>query len=914
MNTVLLIDDSEMYRHSIIRLFSGDTYQFLEATSPVEGIATLDANPQIGVVLLDLSFDNGSGMEVLDHIRERSDSCRVIVLTAHENLLPATQADSYDVFNYLPKATPSSSHAIRFSVEQAFKDLQREYLYRKTRYLVEVQKSINENHPLTETLDLICRSVLSTVGAYTCHIRMYDHSRGDYHLAGYAGAAELRQAFERPRTKGEAFSGIVAETAQAQVLHDLQRVPEFLVYKTNTLARERTPTSASYFDDVRSAYIVPISTGLSGGAVDAVLNVSSATLGFFDDERRELVDEFVTQATLAITKDWLQRKRNEIHLDYTYIGEMLTEMSGGLKGTSADLLAVYDVVTRRISQIVNPEVVSVFLFNSTTEHLEKVAERRGTDPIYVSRESYARGQGLTGYVFESEETLQLPDQHDVRPLEHPRYDRESDEGGDIPSGSLEHYLGVPIKIGNRVRGVLRAMNKKSKYYDVAALPTRALAGHDRRLLERGFSPDSRNVLEIAANHLALALRNAELLKDKDYQVEQIRTLGAVGRLINSALDLDEVLRLTIQEMSVVMHAKICMLFLKDGDDRIVLRQSFGMAVRPEMSYSLGEGITGSVAATGHARLIVNTERPSGKYDSEIRAAVADGGDPQSIESLMAVPIVTRGTILGVMKVINRVGDNRQYDERDLDLFRTFAEYVGVAIENARNYHDLSRLVSAVAHEINNTSGVIPANVTSIKARLGRRDDSVNRMLDRIENAANQATEFANEIAGFSANRSGEKRAMDINEIIRSTIDALDFVRLNVPEVISLELSLYKDPLVCEIYERPFTQIVRNILINAFQALERKDGGAVSVSTSPEAGERPSVAVIRFEDNGPGIRTEHRARIFDFDFTTKPRGNGVGLWLVRTQLQVIGGTIDVESEFGIGARFIVRIPLSPGTRD
>jgi signal transduction histidine kinase/CheY-like chemotaxis protein len=908
---VLLIDDDPNYRMSVVNMLEDEGYHFIEADSPGDGIRILDTKPQVRVILLDLSFGHVSGAVVLDHIKDRFEDYRVIVLTEHDELLLAEQAGAYAVFNYLPKAQRSSKQAIRFSIDQAFRDLERQHLDQKIRFLLDVQKQINDQRPTKETLDLICQSVRAMVGAYTCHIRVYDFDRGDYHLGGFAAAEErLRHAFERPRAKGDLFSGRVVESGKAESFDDLQNMEEFRSFASKALERpEVSSEEEDYFRTVRSAYIIPISTGLFETAVDAVLNVSSESLAFFDAGRRALVDEFVTQAALTITKDWLQRKRKEIHQDYSRISGMLSEITERLKGTDV-LQGIYDVVTRRISEIVNPELVSIFLYNEATGLIENVAELRGSEPVEALNEVYRPGESLIGAVFEREETLQLPEPGDakrVKPLNDTRYNHSGREEylNIIPSGGLEHYLGVPIAMGGKVLGVLRAMNKKSKYYDEAS------ASHDRLcLLERGFSADCRNVMEITARHLAVAIRNAELLKEKERRVEQVQTLGEVGRLINSALDIKELLKLTIREMAEVMQAEICMLFLKSGEDRIVLRECFGMPMIPDAFYEIGEGVTGRVAETGEPRLIVGhrPDQNDGKYDPVIRAFLTDKyGTTKHIDSLMVVPIIAKSTIFGTMKVINKKNDHLQYTESDLHLFRTFADYVGVAIENAQVYKHLSLLVSAVAHEINNTSGVIPANVAGIKAKLGEPNENIDRMLALIEDAASQATEFANEIAGFSV--TGEKQPKNVNLVIQNAITALDLQKYRVPEAIALDVSLSDSPLVCEIYEKPFAQIVRNIVINAFQALETKQGGVVSVSSSMVTVESAGTAVIRFEDTGPGIKPEHKSRIFDADFTTKAKGNGIGLWLVRTQLQAVGGTIEVESEAGGGATFIVKVPLA-----
>src|SRR6185436_11891822 len=272
---VLLVEDEARYRESIKYLFRGEPYQFVEAESPEEGIKSLEENSQIQVILLGLSFPHKKGTAVLHHLKKRSGDYRVIVLTAHDNLLHAERAGEYDIFHYLPKAERSSNQAIRFSIEQAFKDLEREHLDRKRRFLLDVQTRIADNRPLDETLDFICESVLSTVGAFTCHIRLYDSKRGDYHLHGFAGAKELRQVFAPPRAKGRLFSGWVVETGKPEIFGNLQNLDKFRLFADNALEGRAnvSPEERHYWRTVQSAYIVPISTHLFETEVDAVLNV-----------------------------------------------------------------------------------------------------------------------------------------------------------------------------------------------------------------------------------------------------------------------------------------------------------------------------------------------------------------------------------------------------------------------------------------------------------------------------------------------------------------------------------------------------------------------------------------------------------------------------------------------------------------
>jgi signal transduction histidine kinase/CheY-like chemotaxis protein len=930
---VLLVEDDPIYRASLVHLYAPDGYRFFEAASPSEGIRILEDNPHIQVVLLDLSFQNHSGTVVLDHIRERGDHYRVIVLTAHDELLAMESAREYGLFNYLPKTERSSHPAIRFSLDQAFKDLDRAVLRRKMDYLLKVQKRINENRDRKGTLDLVCEGVQSIVGAYTCHIRVYDFKRGDFHLEGFSPDGPLRQLFDTPRAKGVPFSGRVVRTGKPERCNDLQQDPEFRELRRKALARRNASTDADeYWKTASSAYIVPISTGFFGKLVDAVLNVSSQSPGFFDDEKCAQVDEFVHQANIAITKDWLQRKRGELQEDYSIITEMLSTMRNHLLAGPEVLRRIYSTVTQQLAALVNAEVVSVFLYNDRTARIEKVAEYRGNEHVEEPDEAYEVGKSYVGAVFDGG-TIHLQATPPGKPLDDPRYDHSGTEqyAHIIPSGKLEHYVGVPIVAGGTTQGVLRVMNKKSEYYGEVmgngGVPTQP---GRLPLLERGFTLDCRHVVEITASHLAIAIQNAELLQEEERQLEEMQNVGAAGRYISSRLDIDEVLKETLAAMAAVMHAEICMLFLlDDGEDQVVLTQCYGIPEKElaGASYRLGEGVTGMVAETGEARLIGKAQRNDGKFDARIQRYLTEkDGRPREIESLMVVPIRGKAAPLGVMKVINKVGEDPRYRENDLKLFNTFGRYVGGAIENARIYKRtnerlaiaeetaaLSVILRVAAHEIRNTSGIIPANVMLIRKALSGPDDSIDRMLTLIEENAVEATEFANEIDGFSSTGSDQKQALDINEVIREAMDALrfDVPRYDPSMAIRVDAALSEDPLVCDIYRRAFIQIVRNIVINALQALDGREDGFVRVTSRGGVGEAEPVAAITFEDNGLGILPSHVERIFDGGFTTKKgKGSGVGLWLVRKHLDLLRGTIEVDSRRGEGTTFLVRIPLVP----
>jgi signal transduction histidine kinase len=99
------------------------------------------------------------------------------------------------------------------------------------------------------------------------------------------------------------------------------------------------------------------------------------------------------------------------------------------------------------------------------------------------------------------------------------------------------------------------------------------------------------------------------------------------------------------------------------------------------------------------------------------------------------------------------------------------------------------------------------------------------------------------------------------------------------------------------------QALMNLVFNAIQAMP--EGGRLTLRLDRQ-GDR---AVIRVADTGQGIAPEHRARIFQLFFTTRPGGNGIGLASAYRAVQLHDGEIDFESEVGRGTTFRIDLPLA-----
>jgi CheY-like chemotaxis protein len=110
-------------------------------------------------------------------------------------------------------------------------------------------------------------------------------------------------------------------------------------------------------------------------------------------------------------------------------------------------------------------------------------------------------------------------------------------------------------------------------------------------------------------------------------------------------------------------------------------------------------------------------------------------------------------------------------------------------------------------------------------------------------------------------------------------------------------------------EHELGQVFVNLLLNAAQAIPegRAPANVVRLAGRTEGG----FAVVEVRDTGVGIPPENLRRIFDPFFTTKPpgQGTGLGLSIVHGIVSSLGGTIEVESEQGMGTVFRVRLPAT-----
>ncbi|MEO0407886.1 MAG: GAF domain-containing protein, partial [Cyanobacteria bacterium P01_A01_bin.135] len=343
-----------------------------------------------------------------------------------------------------------------------------------------------------------------------------------------------------------------------------------------------------------------------------------------------------------------------------------------------------------------------------------------------------------------------------------------------------------------------------------------------------------------------------------------------------------------------------------------------------------------------------------------------------IATFLSVPIHTAGGRIGSLQVSRAAV--RPWSDEEVELFQSIGSQMAIAIHQAdlyqeskekteqlqRSYQELEtaqrqivqsekmsslgQLVAGIAHEINNPVGFIYGNMaiasdyvsnltaliklyqehyptppTAIAALAHRVDAEYiladfPKLLASMENGATRIQNIVQSLRTFSRLDQTESSAVTLQTHIDATLVLLQS-RLNGragnPEIHVVKQ--YGSVPEVECYSSLLDQVFMNLLVNAIDAIEERQQrepsytGCITITTAIA----PSGALrIVIGDNGMGMASETREKIFNPFFTTKPIGEGTGMGLAISYQIITGshnGTLRCESIWGQGTEFTIELP-------
>ncbi|MCX7857117.1 MAG: PAS domain-containing sensor histidine kinase [Deltaproteobacteria bacterium] len=227
---------------------------------------------------------------------------------------------------------------------------------------------------------------------------------------------------------------------------------------------------------------------------------------------------------------------------------------------------------------------------------------------------------------------------------------------------------------------------------------------------------------------------------------------------------------------------------------------------------------------------------------------------------------------------------------------------------------IGRLMTAVAHELNNPLAVISANselacelFEEIKDRNHSKEmRDIYNCLDAIQREAFRCKKIIKDMLDLTKKDGFEFKEIDLFSCIKEVIASYDFYRLNVDLIFEVEESL--PPVVGDL--NALKQCFSNLLQNAIDAVETREKGIIKIKMY----RGNAHVIVEIEDNGIGIHESILDRIFEPFFSTKNEGRriGLGLTLCYEFLKRMGARIDVKSILGKGTVFTLTFPVSNKT--
>jgi len=491
----------------------------------------------------------------------------------------------------------------------------------------------------------------------------------------------------------------------------------------------------------------------------------------------------------------------------------------------------------------------------------------------------------------------------------------------------------------------------------------------------------RQLVEEVGNQLAVVINQFHFQVEMERQVERESLLRLVTNHIRSSLDFDNILQTIVHEVRQLLNT-----------DRVVIYQfveGWQGKVVVEDVINPWDSVLGAIGqddcfATQYAVLYqggrvraINNIHEAGLDECHVRFL-----QRMQVQANLVVPILQNSpnlnsspvpnTELWGLLIAHECRSPRYWQSWETALLKQLGDQIAIALQQAQLYtqvrqaaidsqtqtvelqallaelratqaqliqteklSSLGQMVAGVAHEINNATNFIHANLPYVQeyatvteqvidfyaeqcpgleeaiANLHPEWDlnfiraDFSKLIHSMQNGTERIREIVHTLRNFSRLDEAIYKAVDLHEGIESSLVLLK-------HRIAPTLKVHKDygvlPLV-ECHAGQINQVFLNLLNNALDAME--DQGELMIRTWQSA---DNTVILSIRDSGTGILPEVQARMFDPFFTTKPVGKGTGLGLsICHQIVVSGhkGQIRCSSHPGQGAEFQVELPICQG---
>jgi signal transduction histidine kinase len=390
--------------------------------------------------------------------------------------------------------------------------------------------------------------------------------------------------------------------------------------------------------------------------------------------------------------------------------------------------------------------------------------------------------------------------------------------------------------------------------------------------------------------------------------DRIRIARAMAE-VSGHVNLEEVLDLSLKRLSEVVAAPEVIVTLMQDDG-----QATAISLSGALSYAgpMTPIAPLLVQASGDGH--VNFGEVSGMdLKPELREAI--GGDRYG--PVMSLPLMSSADIIGAVTCLRRGGEPA-FNSADAQRAEIIVPFLAGSITVAKLFNELrettdakSRFLALISHELRT-----PLNSIMGFSQMLAGDETVNMndrqlvYISQIRSSGRRLLELINDVLDLSKVEAGRMeldiRPCPIGEVLEQCVAEVTPLAQRKSQALTLQpssgLTAYAD-------RRRLAQVVLNLLSNAIKFTG--DDGSVTVSSAVDGG----FAKVSVQDTGIGIAPEHQAVIFEEfvqaskDAGYEYEGTGLGLALSQGLMELMSGTITLQSTPGVGSTFTISIPMT-----
>ncbi|MGB6400787.1 MAG: GAF domain-containing protein [Bradyrhizobium sp.] len=672
----------------------------------------------------------------------------------------------------------------------------------------------------------------------------------------------------------------------------------------------------------------------------------------FDEKQIALIGSFANQAVIAIENTRLLKELRARTDDLSESLEQQTATSEVLKVISSspgELDPVFQTMLANATRICEANFGMMYRYDHGAFHPAALLNVPPALAKYVAdRGSFLPPPGTPlDRLFRTREIIYTADGT-----------AQSNPGVPATLGGARSLVGVPMLKDNELVGAIIIYRQEV----------------------RPFTDKQVELVRSFASQAVIAIENTRLLKelrqrtdDLSESLEQQTATSEVLEIISSSPgELEPVFQKMLENATRVCGAKFGVMGLFEGDTfrRVAVHNlppMFAEMQRVDAWRPNPEGGLGTVARTKQVAHIDDL-RTSGPYvqgDQMTRIL----SDLAGARTLVVVPMLKEGELIGAISIFRQ--EVKPFTDKQIALVSNFANQAVIAIENTRLLKELrarttelslslddlrtaqdrlvqteklaslGQLTAGIAHEIKNPLNFVN-NFSAVSVELidemnevlkdlkldGKKREEIDELahmlkgnLEKVVQHGKRADSIVKNMLLHSREGAGEHRPADINAIVEESLNLAYHGARAEKSGFNITLKRDLDPKagMIDLYPQEVTRVLLNLISNGFYAAtKRKEAGVDGFEPTLSAATKNlgNSVEIRIRDNGTGIPSEVKEKMFNPFFTTKPAGEGTGLGLSMSHDIVVkqhGGKIDVNTEAGSFTEFIITLPRTMAAR-